>query len=67
MTLPQQNHLLHLTEGLGKTTQDVLNVFYDIRNRVSFSAAFQTHFGISLQDLENGYYERMRNYLGNGN
>ena len=49
--------------GLGKSTQDVLNVFYAIRNGVSFPVAFQNNFGISLQELEDEYYDRMRVYL----
>jgi len=54
-------------DGLGKSTQDVLNLFYAIRNDVSFPAAFQEHFGISLEDLEDEYYDRMRTYLVSGN
>ena len=49
--------------GLGKSMQDVLNVFYAIRNGVTFSAAFQNHFGMSLLDFEKEYYDRMRRYL----
>ncbi|UCE17280.1 MAG: hypothetical protein JSV84_10285 [Gemmatimonadota bacterium] len=49
--------------GQGKSHQDVLNLFYDMRNGIPFSAAFQTHFGISLEEFENQYYDLMRSYL----
>ena len=51
-------------EGLGKSIQDVLNNFYDIRNDISFPDAFEKNFGISIADLEGEYYDRMRIYLG---
>jgi len=49
--------------GLGKSTQDVLNLFYNVRNGMQFPAAFQSHFGHNLLEFENNYYDLMRAYL----
>ena len=53
--------------GLGKSMQDVLGLFYDIRNGVLFPEAFQNRFGISLEQFEIDYYDLMRTYLSSGN
>jgi len=53
--------------GLGKSTQDVLNLFYDVRNGALFPEAFQNYFGISLAQFEADYYDLMRAYLGSEN
>jgi len=53
--------------GLGKSTQDVLSLFYDIRNGALFPEAFQSNFGISLAQFEIDYYDLMRTYLSSGN
>ena len=53
--------------GLGKSLQDVLNLFYDVRNGVLFPEAFQNNFGISLTQFEIDYYDLMRTYLSSGN
>ena len=53
--------------GLGKSIQDVLNLFYDMRNGVPFPAAFQNNFGLSLTQFEIDYYDLMRAYLGSEN
>jgi hypothetical protein len=52
--------------GLGKSLQDVLNLFYDLRNGEQFPQAFYSNFGISLTQFEAGYYDLMRAYLVNG-
>lgn len=49
--------------GMGGSLQDVLQIFYDARNRMYFSDSFEVHFGISLEDFEDEYFERMRAYL----
>jgi len=49
--------------GLGRSLEDVLQLFYDVRNGVSFSIAFQNNFGISLKALENDIFDRLRTYL----
>jgi len=54
-------------KGLGKSTEDVLGLFYDLRANIAFPAAFQSHFGLDLDTLENEYYDRMRAYLANVN
>ena len=54
-------------EGYGKSIQDVLHQFYDIRNGMSFPDAFQKNFGISITDFETEYYDRMRAYLDGSN
>ena len=51
-------------DGLGKSTEDVLKLFYDIRNGMLFKDAFQNNFDISMARLEIDYYDRMRSYLG---
>ena len=53
--------------GLGKSTQDVLNLFYDIRNGMQFPAALQNNFGLDLAQFETDYYDLMRAYLGSEN
>ena len=49
--------------GLNKSFQDVLNVFYKIRDGDSFNAAFQNNFGLSLQVFEDEFYDRIKAYL----
>jgi hypothetical protein len=49
--------------GLGKSFQDALNLFYDIRDGKSFPVSFRDNFGISLSDFEIEFYDRMRAYL----
>jgi hypothetical protein len=51
--------------GLGKTSEDVLNLFYDIRNDTPFSSAFIDNFGISLESYENNFFSLAENYLEN--
>jgi hypothetical protein len=51
--------------GLGKSREDVLKVFYDIRNEIDFPDAFHNKFGISLTDFESEYFDQMRSYLNN--
>jgi hypothetical protein len=50
-------------DGLGKSIEDVLGLFYDLRDDTAFPAAFQSNFGLDLETLENEYYDRMRAYL----
>lgn len=50
-------------KGLGKSIQDVLNLFYDIRNGGTFVPTFQQHFGISVATLEAEIFDRLRVYL----
>jgi len=54
------------SNGMGKSYQDVLNLFYDLRNGISFSDSFENHFGISINDYEADFYDLMRSYLGDG-
>ena len=54
------------SEGMGRTMQDILDLFYDIRNGTSFDEAFQVHFGISVEDLEVQIYFRLSEYLPEG-
>jgi len=53
-------------KGLGNSIGDVLNMFYDLRQDVPFSTAFQTNFGLDVETFKNEYYERMRTYLTGG-
>jgi len=50
-------------KGLNKSFQDVLNVFYDIRDGDSFSIAFQNNFDLNLIAFEDEFYDRIRDFL----
>jgi len=50
-------------KGFGKSYQDVLSLFYDLRQEISFTVSFEDHFGISVSDYENEFYDRLRTYL----
>ena len=52
-------------KGIGKSYQDVLSLFYDLRQGLSFPVSFENHFGISVSDYEDEFYDRMRIYLSN--
>ena len=54
-------------EGLDKSIEDVLSLFYDLRNDVPFSLAFKLHFGLDVETFKDEYYDRMRDYLSSGN
>jgi hypothetical protein len=49
--------------GMGRSYQDVLRLFHDLRNGVSFSASFEDRFGIAVGDLEDEVFDRLRAYL----
>lgn len=49
--------------GLGRSLDDVLALFYDIRNGMVFSISFQNNFGISLSEFEAQIFDRLTNYL----
>jgi hypothetical protein len=51
------------SNGLGRSIEDVLNLFYEVRNGVNFPNAFQNNVGISLSDLENEIFDRLHLYL----
>ena len=50
-------------KGLNKSYNDVLNLFYEIREGNSFDNAFQNNFGLSLTVFEVEFYDRIRAYL----
>ncbi len=50
-------------QGLGQTYQDVVNLFYDLRQNRSFSSSFVNHFEINLTTFEDEFFDRLRNYL----
>ena len=50
--------------GMGKSYQDVVSLFYDLREEISFPVTFENHFGLSVSDYEDEFYDRMRIYLG---
>ena len=50
-------------KGFGKSYQDVLSLFYDLRQGISFPVSFENHFGISVSDYEDEFYDRMKTYL----
>ncbi len=51
------------SNGYNKTCQDVLNVFYMVRNGSSFRYALRTSFNISIEELEQEIFDRLRSYL----
>jgi hypothetical protein len=50
-------------EGLNKTGQDVLNLFYDLRENIPFEQSFEENFGISTETLEDEIFDRLRSYF----
>ncbi len=50
-------------EGLDRSWQDVLNVFYDLRELKAFEDSFRENFGIEVDTLENGIFDRLSDYL----
>jgi len=49
--------------GLAHSLLDVKQVFLDMRTGMSFSDAFASNFGLSVFDLEEDYFARIRQYL----
>jgi hypothetical protein len=49
--------------GLDKSLDDVLSLFYDLRDNVPFATTFQSHIGLDVETFEDEYYDRMREYL----
>lgn len=49
--------------GLGRSYEDVLSLFYDVRDGESFPDSFESRFGITLGDLEAEVFDRLRAYL----
>jgi hypothetical protein len=50
--------------GMGKSYQDVLSLFYDLRDGIPFPVSFEHHFGMSVSDFEDEVFDRVRTYLG---
>jgi len=50
-------------EGLAKSNQDILHLFYDVRNGKVFENAFEVNFGIALENFEYEFFERIRSWL----
>jgi len=50
-------------EGAGRSLQDVLNLFYDLRNNMNFEESFERNFGIKLDVLEEEIFDRLIIYL----
>jgi hypothetical protein len=51
--------------GMGKSYQDVLSLFYDLRDGVSFPVSFENRFGIGVSDFEDEVFDRIGVYLSN--
>ena len=45
------------SNGSGRSFRDVLSVFYDLRQGMSFSSSFENHFGMSVNDYEAEFYD----------
>ena len=50
-------------EGLNRSWQDILNVFYDLRGLMPFEDSFKENFGIEVDTLENEIFDRLRDFL----
>jgi len=50
-------------KGMGRSYQDVLGLFYDLRDGISFPVSFEGHFGIAVSDFEAEVFDRLRAYL----
>jgi hypothetical protein len=52
-------------EGLGYSLADIKQLFICLaENELSFSTAFEQHFGLSLEEFESSFFERMDLYMG---
>lgn len=49
--------------GMGRSFQDVLALFYDLRAGMEFTVSFERHFEIAVGDLEAEVFDRLRTYL----
>ena len=49
--------------GHDKSLQDVLNVFYDLRELTPFEESFENNIGISVEDLELEIFDRLQEYM----
>ena len=52
-------------KGAGKSYMDLLSLFYDIRNGIDFTVAFEQTFGFSVMDYETEFFDWMRIFLSN--
>jgi hypothetical protein len=50
-------------KGMNRSIDDVLKLFYDLRNDIPFELSFENHFGIDVETFEEEYYSRMYEYL----
>lgn len=50
-------------EGLDRSYQDVLNLFYDLRDKMLFAESFQKNFKVSVEVLEAEIFDRLGIYL----
>jgi len=50
-------------KGLNRELSDILSIFYDVRNGLSFESTFKDRIGISLREFEESIIERLGNYL----
>lgn len=53
-------------DGLGKSLQDVRDLFLDMAGGADFSTAFEDRMGLSISDYEASFFERMDAYLPEG-
>jgi hypothetical protein len=55
-------YLLH-PDGLGRPESAIRDIYLDVRNGRRFSDAFEEQFGLSLQQFEDEFWGRMRDFL----
>lgn len=49
--------------GLHRSIKDVLNLFYDLRDKKDFEESFYANFGIRVEALEEDIFSRLKDYL----
>lgn len=50
-------------KGLGRSLPDFRDVFLDMRDGTTFSSAFESVFGVSVESLQAEYFVRVRQFL----
>lgn len=56
-------YLTDSENGHGTTTSDVINFYNELGTGMPLDAAFELHFGITMQDFEDSWWELMSDYL----
>lgn len=49
--------------GLGRSSREIVNIFFDVSDGMAFETAFEIHFEINLREYEAQFFELMTRYL----